>query len=138
MLFTHRGLSGPAILQISSVWREGDEIVIDFCPGIDLYEALINAKTINPKQLVKTVVSGCLPRRLADRIATNAPRGNIADIPDKRLSEIAAAVNRWRVKPAGSEGSVQARHQTRSRHEVRTWRRAIELRDQELHECLTP
>jgi predicted Rossmann fold flavoprotein len=107
MLFTHRGLSGPVILQISSYWREGQEIVVDMAPGLDLFEALRRAKSEHGRQALKTVLSNHLPQRLAQLIAeTEAPGavGNIADVPDAVLRRVAAAVNGWRVKPVGSEG----------------------------------
>lgn len=106
MLFTHRGLSGPSILQISSYWREGDEIRVDMAPGVDGLAALKAARTATPRQAVATVLSTLLPRRVAQLIAEEeAPdKGNIADCSDKVLGRLAGAVNAWAVKPAGSEG----------------------------------
>ncbi|MDB5432322.1 MAG: NAD(FAD)-utilizing dehydrogenase [Caulobacter sp.] len=105
MLFTHRGLSGPAILQISSYWREGGEIVTDMAPGIDVFALLKQARTEHPKQAVATVLSNLLPKRLAQTITElEAITGNIADASDKVLRRVADAVNAWRVKPVGSEG----------------------------------
>jgi hypothetical protein len=105
MLFTHRGLSGPAILQISSYWREGQEIVVDMAPGLDVFEALRAARTGQGKQAVATVLGGWLPHRLAHHIAERqGAAGRLADTPDRVLRVVAEAVNRWRVKPVGSEG----------------------------------
>ncbi len=105
MLFTHRGLSGPAILQLSSYWREGGEIEVDLAPGTDVFEALRQARTARPRQSLATVLADLLPKRLAQSIAdTEGASGNIADAPDKMLKRVAAAVNAWRVRPAGSEG----------------------------------
>lgn len=106
MLFTHRGLSGPSILQISSYWREGDEVRVDMAPGVDALAALKAARTATPRQAVATVLSTLLPRRVAQLIAEEeAPdKGNIADCSDKVLGRLAGAVNAWAVKPAGSEG----------------------------------
>ena len=105
MLFTHRGLSGPVMLQISSYWREGGEIQVDMAPGVDLFDTLRRARTENGRQAVATVLARHLPRRLAQLIAdTEGASGNIADTPDRSLRRIAAAVNAWRVKPVGSEG----------------------------------
>ncbi|MDB5417969.1 MAG: aminoacetone oxidase family FAD-binding enzyme, partial [Phenylobacterium sp.] len=105
MLFTHRGLSGPAILQISSYWREGQEIVVDMAPGADVFEGLRAARTSHPKQVVATVLGGGLPNRLAHHIAeTEGATGRVADTPDRLLKRVAEAVNGWRVKPVGSEG----------------------------------
>ncbi|OYX36461.1 MAG: hypothetical protein B7Y99_01630 [Caulobacterales bacterium 32-69-10] len=105
MLFTHRGISGPAILQISSYWREGGEIVVDMAPGTDVYDALKAAKGANGRQAVHTALSLHVPRRLAELVAAaEGVRGNLADTPDKVLRAVATAVNGWRVKPVGSEG----------------------------------
>lgn len=106
MLFTHRGLSGPSILQISSYWREGDEIRVDMAPGVDALAALKAARMASPRQAVATVLSTLLPKRVAQLIADEAAagKGNIADCSDKVLGGVAAAVNAWTFKPAGSEG----------------------------------
>ncbi len=105
MLFTHRGLSGPAILQISSYWREGDDITVDMAPGHDVYALLRQARSEHGRQALHTVLGHSLPKRLAQLIAENeGATGNIADASDARLRAIAEAVNRWRVKPVGSEG----------------------------------
>jgi predicted Rossmann fold flavoprotein len=105
MLFTHRGLSGPAILQISSYWREGDEVVVDMAPGVPVFEALRKARTERPRQQVTTVLTDWLPKRLAQMIAeTEGASGNIADTSDKVLRKVADGVNAWRVKAVGSEG----------------------------------
>jgi predicted Rossmann fold flavoprotein len=105
MLFTHRGLSGPAILQISSYWRDGDEIRIAMLPDLDLFVALQAAKKQNGKQAPHTFLGGLLPRRLAKDIAdAQNCTGNLADLPDARLRALSAAVNDWRVVPSGSEG----------------------------------
>jgi predicted Rossmann fold flavoprotein len=103
MLFTHRGLSGPAILQISSYWREGEAITIDMAPGTDIAATLREAKAANGRQGAAGVLARRLPARLAQRLAEPA-RGNLADTPDRTLAAIGEAVNRWRVKPVGSEG----------------------------------
>ena len=105
MLFTHRGLSGPAILQISSYWREGDEIALSLLPGVNLFEELRAARAQNGRQALQTALSAFLPKRLAQMVA-DGERGpaNLADYSDKRLRGIEEAVNRWRFKPAGSEG----------------------------------
>jgi predicted Rossmann fold flavoprotein len=105
MLFTHRGLSGPAILQISSYWREGLLIELDMAPGVDVFEALRAARAANGRQAVQTALAQHAPRRLAQTIAeTEGLAGNLADTSDKTLRRLADAVNAWRVKPAGSEG----------------------------------
>jgi predicted Rossmann fold flavoprotein len=105
MLFTHRGLSGPAILQISSYWREGDEIVLSMLPGVNLFEELRAARAQNGRQALHTALSAFLPKRLAQLVAEmEKGPANLADYSDKRLRTIDEAVNRWRFKPAGSEG----------------------------------
>ncbi len=105
MLFTHRGLSGPSILQISSYWREGAEIVVSMLPGVNLFEELRAARSQNGRQALQTALSAFLPKRLAQLIA-EAEKGpaNLADYSDKHLRRIDEAVNQWRFKPAGSEG----------------------------------
>jgi predicted Rossmann fold flavoprotein len=105
MLFTHRGLSGPAILQISSHWREGDELEIDLAPGVDIFETLRRARPEQGRQAVSTVLANHLPRRLAQHLAeAEGAGGNIADASDATLRRLGQAVNAWRVKPVGSEG----------------------------------
>jgi len=105
MLFTHRGLSGPAILQISSYWREGEEIEIDMAPGVDVFEALRRGRTETPRQSPQTLLSQYLPKRLAQHLVEAAGlKGNLADCSDKVLRALAADVNVWKVKPVGSEG----------------------------------
>ncbi|MEN2976368.1 NAD(P)/FAD-dependent oxidoreductase (plasmid) [Tistrella bauzanensis] len=106
MLFTHRGLSGPAILQASSYWREGEPVEIAMLPGLDVYAALRAARTSHARQSVQTWLGHHLPRRLAQSIAEDehTQRFNLADLPDTRLRSIANAVNAWRVVPVGTEG----------------------------------
>ncbi|MEH6675741.1 NAD(P)/FAD-dependent oxidoreductase [Phenylobacterium sp.] len=105
LLFTHRGLSGPAILQASSYWREGQEIAVDLAPGQDVYAHLRAARTSRAKAAPATILAELLPKRLAQFLTeTHAPRGNMADQSDKVLRPLAEAVNAWRVKPVGSEG----------------------------------
>jgi predicted Rossmann fold flavoprotein len=105
LLFTHRGLSGPSILQVSSYWREGGEIELSLLPGVNLFEELRAARAQNGRQALQTALSVFLPKRLAQLIAeTEKGPANLADYSDKRLRSIEEAVNRWRFKPAGSEG----------------------------------
>ena len=105
MLFTHRGLSGPAILQISSHWREGQALVVDMAPGVQLFDELRRARNAHGKQAVATVLGGWLPSRLAHHIAEReGATGRIGDANDRTLRQLAEAVNGWRVKPVGSEG----------------------------------
>ncbi|MBU4436628.1 MAG: NAD(P)/FAD-dependent oxidoreductase [Alphaproteobacteria bacterium] len=105
MLFTHRGLSGPSILQISSYWREGDEIRVDMAPGVDALAVLKTARTATPRRAASTVMATLLPQRVAQVVSDDeGAQGNIADCSDKVLGRLAAAVNAWTFKPVGSEG----------------------------------
>ncbi len=105
ILFTHRGLSGPAILQISSYWREGDEIAVAMAPRTDLFAALRAARTSQGRQGLAAALAEHLPKRLAQDIAeAEGASGPLADQSDKTLRRIEAAVNAWRFKPVGSEG----------------------------------
>ncbi|OJY69432.1 MAG: hypothetical protein BGP09_08765 [Rhizobium sp. 60-20] len=105
LLFTHRGLSGPAILQISSYWREGEDITVVIEPDIDILALLKKAKQVNGRQSAQTALAEILPKRLAQHIVeSDGISGNMADQSDKRLQQLAAAVQSWPVKPSGSEG----------------------------------
>ncbi|MEY4966307.1 MAG: hypothetical protein RL274_1890 [Pseudomonadota bacterium] len=105
LLFTHRGLSGPAILQISSYWREGQEIALDLLPGRDALEALRSARQQNGKQSPHTYLSTLLPRRLAKAIADLLDdEGPLGSLPDEKLRKLAADINDWRIVPSGTEG----------------------------------
>ncbi len=106
MLFTHRGLSGPAILQISSYWREGEAITVKMAPGEDVLTRLKAAKNENGgKQAVHTALGHIVPRRLAEVLtAQEGANGKLAEVGDKVLARLDQAVNAWTVKPVGSEG----------------------------------
>jgi len=105
MLFTHRGLSGPAILQISSYWRPGDPVTVDMAPGTDLFAEFKAARRQSGKQAVQTALAEILPKRLAQSVAAwLGVEGPLGALSDKKLREIARAVNGWTVKPVGTEG----------------------------------
>ncbi|WP_176036896.1 NAD(P)/FAD-dependent oxidoreductase [Brucella tritici] len=105
MLFTHRGISGPSILQISSYWREGEEIRIAMLPETGIFEALREQRKQNGKQALQTALALYLPRKLAQTIAEDiSATGHLADMSDKTFRRVEAAINDWRIKPAGSEG----------------------------------
>ncbi|MGM4896666.1 NAD(P)/FAD-dependent oxidoreductase [Tardiphaga sp. 839_C3_N1_4] len=105
LLFTHRGLSGPAVLQISSYWRDGLDVVIDMAPTRDVLVALKDARRERPRQELATVLGDLLPKRLAQMIADKiAGPPRLADFSDKLLASVAAAVKEWRVRPNGTEG----------------------------------
>ncbi|MGF6226338.1 putative Rossmann fold flavoprotein [Inquilinus ginsengisoli] len=105
MLFTHRGLSGPSVLQISSYWREGQEIEVSMLPGTDVFDWLRTARAANGRRALHTVLAEALPKRLAQTVTeAEGAAGNLGDLSDKLLRRVAEAVNGWRVRPAGSEG----------------------------------
>jgi len=105
MLFTHRGLSGPAILQISSYWREGDDITIAMLPSLDVFEMLRDARKTQGRQMLSTCLSNHLPQRLARTIAEELGiAGTLGDLSDATLRKVEGSVNRWRVRPSVSEG----------------------------------
>ena len=105
LLFTHRGLSGPAILQISSYWREGAPIAVDLLPGTNALQVLREARQNNGKQSPHTFLATLLPRRLAKVLAdTPDYEGPLGGLSDARLKMLAAQINDWRIKPAGTEG----------------------------------
>jgi predicted Rossmann fold flavoprotein len=105
MLFTHRGLSGPAILQISSYWREGDAIVIDLFPNGKLGDILRDARANTPKLHLQTVLSHHLSKRLAQMLAEDIGIAQmLGDMSDKSFEKVETALRRWTIKPTGSEG----------------------------------
>ena len=105
MLFTHRGLSGPSILQISSYWSQGDSININLCPRDNLGEILQDKKNTKPKQNIISILCEFLPKRLAMIICDkNKFKGNISELSKQSLDKINNIINSWRVTPKGSEG----------------------------------
>ena len=107
-LFTHRGLSGPAILQISSYWRPREEIGIDFLPDAER-GWLVAAKRARPKARLKTVLGELLPARLADTLSARmGVDGDLGNMADKRLEETERQLGGWRFLPNGSEGFAKA------------------------------
>ncbi len=105
MLFTHRGLSGPSILQISSYWREGQEIVIDLARGRDVFAELRQERVARPKLQLDNALSAFVPKRLAEQIAARTYQSSrLADLSDAKLREVADAINAWRIVPDGTEG----------------------------------
>ena len=105
MLFTHRGLSGPSILQISSYWNEGEEIIVNLAKDVDVFSFLLERKASSPKQDIQTVLSDIIPKRLAQSVLEDlAVEGRIADLPKKALEDVASVVNACRIKPSGTEG----------------------------------
>jgi predicted Rossmann fold flavoprotein len=107
-LFTHRGLSGPAILQISSYWRHGQQVAIDFLP--DLPDGwLIEAKRTRPRATVPSLLNGMLPGRLADALTERiGTHGALDEQRDQRLREVEARLRQWAFRPDGTEGFAKA------------------------------
>ena len=124
LLFTHRGLSGPAILQISSYWRPGRRLDVDLLPDIELEQRLVDVKEGREpiageaqRQQLTTVLASMLPRRLAqvwieaaqpDGLADLTGQERLAETANSRLRMLGRALNRWQVEPAGSEGYKKA------------------------------
>ena len=105
MLFTHRGLSGPSILQISSYWKIKEEIQINLSPNIDVYDFLLQKKLANSKQDVQSAISEIIPKRLSQIICINLNiNGKIIDISNKLLHKLSLFINSWRLNPIGTEG----------------------------------
>ena len=110
LLFTHRGLSGPAVLQISSFWREGGTLMLNLLPGHDIAQALIEGKHSIRKNLGNWLAQ-LLPNRLAEGwlLANHfQPDARLADLPDKKLRQLGESLNRWTLVPNGSEGYKKA------------------------------
>jgi predicted Rossmann fold flavoprotein len=109
LLFTHRGLSGPSILQISSYWRKGDAIAVDFSPDGRLGDALLAFKRTHPKAYPKAALHTLFPERLAEAFAARfAPEARLADCKDQALLEMAAALRAVHLRPSGDEGYAKA------------------------------
>jgi len=105
MLFTHRGLSGPSILQISSYWKLGDNIKINLSPKLDIFKLLEIEKKSNPKQDINNIITEILPKRLASIICKeNNVSGNISELSNKLLKQLSDSINNWVINPTGSEG----------------------------------
>jgi predicted Rossmann fold flavoprotein len=105
LLFTHRGLSGPVILQISSYWREGDAITVNLLPGTDVFQTLKSAKAEQPRKDVQTILAQILPKSLAHKIVLWVGcEGRLAETSDKTLRQLSDQINAWKLTPNGSEG----------------------------------
>ena len=105
MLFTHRGLSGPSILQISSYWQDGAPIKVNLNPEQNIETALLQAKSDHPRQECRSVLSRIIPKSLAHQILDDYPElSTMAEIPDRMISAVANRVHDWQVIPSGTEG----------------------------------
>ncbi len=108
LLFTHAGLSGPAILQISSYWHPGERVTIDLAPGRDLAAELAAAKSAGSKALVSTLLSEQLPKRLVQRWLAQGGDRPLHQLAARELAAIAASFHTWELLPAGTEGYRKA------------------------------
>ena len=108
LLFTHRGLSGPAILQASSYWRPGEAVAIDLLPGVDIATEMTEARAAGSAGAPKAVVARHLPNRLADRWFEQDEEAVLASMGNERIAAIAAALHHWTVTPDGTEGYAKA------------------------------
>ena len=105
MLFTHRGLSGPSILQISSHWREKSEISLNLMPNLDVFSYIKEKRGKNGKVALFAFLATLMPKRLAEEILKRLSlSGNLADQSDKKLRQLSDAINNWTLQPIGSEG----------------------------------
>jgi predicted Rossmann fold flavoprotein len=108
MLFTHRGLSGPAVLQISNYWYPGDEVHVDLLPGTLAADWLVDTKTNHGASLLKTVLTQKLPRSVVKELASlwwpESDNLALAEFSDTALCQIGNNLNRWQLKPSATEG----------------------------------
>lgn len=105
LLFTHRGLSGPAVLQLSSYWREGEEVSVNLIPGLNLINALRDQRQASGRKALTTELARHLPSRLVDALAEELQiTGNLADQSDSRLETLCTELGNWRLTPSGTEG----------------------------------
>ena len=105
ILFTHRGLSGPSILQISSYWKEGESLNIDLCPEKNIFNFLLDKRNTSPKQNINSIINSFLSKRLATIICEeNQIAGNIGELSNKNIKKLSDSINNWIVEPKGTEG----------------------------------
>jgi len=108
MLFTHRGLSGPAILQISNYWHEGDEVSVNLLPQIDAGRWLLEQKAIEGKKLLRSLLTPTLAKALVNELQSlfwqDLAEAPLAQYSDQKLRELGEQLNHWRLKPSGTEG----------------------------------
>jgi len=108
VLFTHRGLSGPGILQISSYWQPGQPITLDLAPGQNMSQTLLEAKS-GSKQQVGTLLGSLWPKRLAERWLGEDASKRLADLPDRYLVELGKRIHAWSIVPNGTEAIKKLR-----------------------------
>jgi predicted Rossmann fold flavoprotein len=108
VLFTHRGISGPAALQLSNYWEAGEPVTINLLPEMDILAWLKEQKLSRPKSLLQNLLSQHLPKSLVHELQELFWQGlaekHVTDIPDKELKHVADALTRWELKPSGTEG----------------------------------
>jgi len=105
LLFTHRGLSGPAVLQMSSYWQPGEEVEINLLPGISLIDEFKKEQKEHPKQKIKTILSKHLPKRVVSAfLSEEQAEKELNATSHKQFEEIAGQIQEWHVKPNGTEG----------------------------------
>ncbi len=108
MLFTHRGLSGPAMLQISSYWYNGQSIVVDLLPDMDVFDVLSEAKSNSPHGLLNQWLSEHMPKKVAHELLAHQFPGwhdqPLQNINKERLHQVSEWLNNWPLKPSGTEG----------------------------------
>jgi predicted Rossmann fold flavoprotein len=109
MLFTHRGLSGPAVLQASAYWEAGSALEIDLLPDVDFASAMAHRRAAGDRSQARTLLADWLPKRLADRwFEVHGESKPLATTGDREIAEIAGGLRCWRVTPAGTEGYEKA------------------------------
>ena len=109
LLFTHRGLSGPAVLQASSFWKPGEPLEIDLMPEIDFARVLVAARAAGERAEVRTIAARFLPQRLAERwFEIHGPVPRLAALSDREAEALSTSLHGWRISPAGSEGYDKA------------------------------
>jgi predicted Rossmann fold flavoprotein len=109
LLVTHRGFSGPAILQISSYWRPGEEIELDLAPEVDLLAEFKRRRELKERTETKTIVAELLPQRFVERwFERNAESKPVVSCSPHELADLAARLHRWKIAPDGTEGYSKA------------------------------
>ena len=106
MLITHRGLSGPSVLQISNYWLPGEKVSIDILPAVDIDEVLAKAKIDKPDQQLKTLLSQFLPKRFIEVLidSNQLPDKPIKQLMHKEIEQVVSTMHSWQVAPNGTEG----------------------------------
>jgi predicted Rossmann fold flavoprotein len=108
LLFTHRGLSGPAILQASSYLATGDELTVDLLPDRDALPWLLTRKRDRPRIALRTALAEVVPQRLAQALAPEDDAPPLGGLPDRALAAMAERLKRWKLVPSGTEGYAKA------------------------------